>query len=103
MSSWLIQALGQKCRSHLTAASLPTEEADGKEEQTMSEILNATSEIKSLVFAAVSVAQNTEGEDPQEVSLTLALLQQQITARCEAIDEACRTSPPTREKGGKKK
>jgi len=55
----------------------------------MVEILTATAEIRSLVFALVSTAQNTDGYDPEEINFTLALLHQQVNARCEAIDAQC--------------
>lgn len=57
----------------------------------MTDILNATAEIRSFVFTLVSVAKNTEGYSDEEVDYTLALLQQQITARCEAIDSLCQS------------
>lgn len=56
----------------------------------MFEILDATEEIRSFIFAVISVANNTEGRDPNEVGFTLELLNQQIEARCDFIDETCK-------------
>jgi ferritin-like protein len=61
----------------------------------MMEIRNATTEIRSLMFAVTSVAMNTEGRSPEEIDLAVALLDQQISARCDFIDEACKA--PARE------
>ena len=59
-------------------------------------ILDATQEIRCLVLSAVSVAASVEqGQNPDDINLTLALLQRQINDRCALIDEACRSSSPS--------
>jgi hypothetical protein len=58
----------------------------------MIDIPTTTAEIKSLVFAMVSAAENSECVAPDELSLTLALLQHQINARLEEINEVYQTS-----------
>lgn len=60
----------------------------------MTEIFNATAEIRALTFALVSSAGNVEGCDPQEVGLALSLLQREVDARCTLIDEACQGGSP---------
>lgn len=56
----------------------------------MSDIMQATLEIRSFVFAIESVARNTEGRDPDDVGFTLAILSAQINERCQLIDDVCR-------------